>query len=56
MFNQFQEIRKNNTNPQALLNQITSKYTPEQRQQFAQFANGFGISNEQLDQYGINIK
>jgi len=31
-------------------------YTPEQLQQFRQFANGFGISNEQLEKYGISTK
>lgn len=56
MFNQFQEIRKSNGNPQELLQQITGGYSPEQIKQFAQFANNFGISNEQLNQYGINIK
>jgi hypothetical protein len=35
---------------------MISKYTPEQMQQFRQFANGFGITNEQLDKYGINSK
>lgn len=55
MFNKFQEIRKSNGNPQELLHEITGKYTPEQMQKFAQFANNFGISNEQLTQSGINI-
>lgn len=32
---------------------MTSKYTPEQMQSFIKFANGFGISNEQLSQFGI---
>lgn len=32
---------------------MTSKYTPEQMQSFIKFANGFGISNEQLNKYGI---
>jgi hypothetical protein len=35
---------------------MVSKYTPEQMQQFRKFANGFGITNEQLDEYGINAK
>jgi hypothetical protein len=35
---------------------VTSKYTPEQRQQFMKFANGFGISNDQLEKFGINSK
>ena len=56
MFQQYEQLRKSNGNPQEILNQITSKYTPEQTKQFMQFANGFGITNEQLNQYGINIK
>lgn len=32
---------------------MTSKYTPEQMQSFKQFVNGFGISNEELNKYGI---
>ena len=56
MFKQFEDLRKSNGNPQDLLNQVTSKYTPEQRQQFMKFANGFGISNDQLEKLGINSK
>jgi len=32
---------------------MIGKYTPEQMQQFKQFANSFGITDEQLKQYGI---
>lgn len=53
---QVEELRKNNGDPRQLLQQITGNYTPEQRAQFAKFANGFGFSNEQLNQYGINSK
>lgn len=53
MFNQVENMMKNN-NPQDVLNKIMSGYTPEQKQQFIKYANGFGISNEQLKQYGIN--
>ena len=55
-FNQLQELRKNNGNPQELLKQATSGYSPEQMQKFMQFANNMGISNEQLNQVGINSK
>lgn len=54
-FHQYEEIRKSN-NPQEFLNKLTNSYTPEQMQQFKQFVNGFGISNEQLQQFGINSK
>ena len=55
-FNQFDSFMKNNGNPQELLNQITSGYSPEQLQGFMKFANGFGITNEQLNQFGIHTK
>ena len=51
---QFNEIRKSKGDPRQLLQQATANYTPEQRKQFMKFANGFGITNEQLNQYGIN--
>ena len=51
---QLEELKRNNGNPQELLNNIMNKYTPEQRSQFMKYANGFGITNEQLNQYGIN--
>ena len=47
---------KNQNNPQELLNNMFSKYSSEQMQQFRQFANSFGITNEQLDKFGINMK
>ena len=53
---QIEELRKNNGNPKDLLNKITSNYTPEQMQHFMNFANGFGYTNEQLNEYGINLK
>ena len=55
-FNQLQELRRNNGNPQELLKQATGKYTPEQMQKFIQFANNMGIPTEQLNQVGINTK
>ena len=56
IFRQLEEIRKNNGNPEELLKQVTGNYTPEQIQQFQKFANGFGVTNEQLSKYGINSK
>lgn len=56
MFQFLEQARKNNNNPQEILNQIIGKYTPEQMQQFRKYASGFGISNEQLDKFGINVK
>ena len=51
MFQQFQNFQKNKNDPKEILNQMFNNYTPEQIQQFRQFANGFGISNEQIDKY-----
>lgn len=56
VFQQYEKIRKSNGNPQELLQQATGNYTQEQKQEFIKFANGFGITNEQLNQYGINTK
>lgn len=53
---QYEELRKSNGNPQQLLNQITGNFTPQQKQQFMKFANGFGFTNEQLNNFGINSK
>ena len=56
MFQQYQNLRQNQNNPQEVLNGMISKYTPEQMQQFKKFANGFGITDEQLNKFGINSK
>ena len=54
MFQQFQNFQKNQNDPQKLIKDMTSKYTPEQLQSFRQYANGFGISDEELTKFGIN--
>lgn len=56
MFQQFQSLVKNQNNPQELLNNMMGKYSSEQMKEFRKFANGFGITNEQLDKYGISSK
>ena len=56
MFQQFQNLQKNQSNPQEYLKQLTSNYTSEQLNQFKQYANGFGITNEQLEKAGIKTK
>lgn len=56
MFKKYEQIRKSNGNPEELLKEATCNYTPEQMQNFMKFANGFGITNEQLSKYGINTK
>lgn len=52
VFQQVQNLIKNN-NPQEVLKDITKNYTPEQREKFKKFMNGYGVSEEQLKQYGI---
>ncbi len=56
MFQQFQNLQKNQNNPQEVLKQMIGGYSPEQIQQFCMFANASGESNEQLDKFGINAK
>lgn len=56
MFKQFQNLQKSQSNPQELINDMIGKYNPEQIKAFRQYANGFGISDEQLDKFGINAK
>lgn len=55
MFQQFQKLQSGQNNPQEILNDMIGKYTPEQKQQFIKFANGFGINNDQLSKYGISV-
>ncbi len=52
-FQQVNQLIKNNGNPQELINKMIGNYKPEQIQQFRQYANGFGVTNEQLEKYGI---
>ena len=55
-FQQFQDLQKSQSNPQQFLNDMISKYTPDQMNNFIKFANGFGITNEQLNNFGIKVK
>ena len=52
-FKQFQNLQKNQSNPQELINNMLGNYNKEQLDAFKQYANGFGITNEQLEKYGI---
>jgi len=56
MFQQFQSLQKSQNNPQELINNMIGNYKPEQLNQFRQFAKGFGITDEQLNKFGINVK
>lgn len=55
-YQQYQNLRQSQNNPQEFLNQITGNYTPEQKKNFINYAKGFGITDEQLNQYGINAE
>ena len=55
VFQKYQSLKQNQNNPQEILNKMFGNYTPEQVKSFKQFANGFGITNEQLSQF-INLK
>lgn len=55
-FQQFESFMSNKGDPQQLLRQVTQGYTPEQIKQFSQFANNFGITNDQLSEVGIISK
>ena len=55
-FQQFQKLAKGQNDPKEIINSMIGDYKPEQIKQFTQFANGFGITNEQLKKYGISTK
>lgn len=52
-FQQVNQLIKNNGNPQELISNVIGNYNSEQIKNFREYANGFGITNEQLDKYGI---
>lgn len=56
MFQQFQSLQKNQDDPKKIISEMTNNYTPEQIKNFMSFANGFGITNEQLNNFGIKVK
>lgn len=49
LLKQFEQMKNNN--PQDMLNQLIR---PEQKSAFSKYAKSFGITEEQLKQYGIN--
>lgn len=57
MFQVINQARQNkDINPQKIATDMIKDYSPEKLQQFREFANGFGITNEQLDDFGIKAK
>lgn len=56
MFQQFQNLQQNQNNPQEVLNNMVKGYTPEQLKNFSNYVKGFGITDEQLKNYGISTK
>lgn len=56
MFQFLQQAQKNQNDPKELINKMIGNYKPEQVSQFRQFAKGFGITDEQLNNFGISAK
>ena len=56
MFQMFQNLQRNQNDPKEIINKMISQYKPEQLNQFREYAKGFGITDEQLNQFGINSK
>jgi len=52
-FQMISQAQKNQNNPNEMINGIIKNYKPEQIANFKKYANGFGISNEELEKYGI---
>lgn len=52
----FQNFQKSQNNPKEIIENMIKNYKPEQINQFRQYAKGFGITDEQLSNYGINAK
>ena len=56
MFQMVERMQKSNSDPKQFLNQLMSKYTPEQMNSFRKYASGFGFTDKQLDELGIKTK
>ena len=56
MFQFISQAQKNQSNPQEILSEITKNYKPEQMKGLINTAKSFGFTDEQLSQYGINLK
>lgn len=54
LYQQFMDMQ--NKNPKEVLDQLTNGYTPEQKNEFIKYIQSFGITPEQMQQYGINSK
>jgi len=56
MFQQFQNLLRNQNDPKQIISEMTKGYSKDQMNGFINFANGFGISNDELNKYGIKAK
>ena len=56
MFQMFQNLQKNQNDPQEMISKMVNNYKPEQINQFREYAKGFGITDEQLKKFGIGSK
>lgn len=54
VYQKFQSLVKNTNDPQGFLKELTNNYTPAQKEEFVKFVNGYGVSQEQLNKFGIN--
>jgi len=52
-FQMISQAQKNQNNPNEMINGIIKNYKPEQIASFKKYANGFGISNDELEKFGI---
>lgn len=43
-FKNYQQAKKDNINPNEYLNQVTNGFSPEQKKQWEQMMNNFGIN------------
>lgn len=50
MFNQVEQLRKNNSNPMELLKQVTSNYDDKQMESLWQRVKQFGVPDEAIQQ------
>ena len=55
VFQQLQNLQKNQNDPQELISKMINNYSPEQMEAFMKYANGFGISNEQLNKLELKF-
>lgn len=56
VFNQVEQLRKNNSNPMEMLKQVTGNYDNKQMEGLWQKAKQFGVPDETIQQVKQEIK